>query len=58
MLALDHDQRIQHVQVQHVPGTDMLLYHIEAGLFDIHVLDSVALTKNQHFIKAAPQIWY
>ena len=28
-------QQRQHVEVQHVPGADLLLDHVEAGAFDV-----------------------
>jgi len=36
VLALDHREQRQHALVQHVPGADLLLDHVEAGLFDVH----------------------
>ena len=33
-------QQVQHVGIQHVPGTDLLLDHVEAGLFDVHLKGS------------------
>ena len=30
-------QQVEHVGVEHVPGTNLLLDHVEAGLFDVHV---------------------
>ena len=37
LFALDHVQQVEHVLVQHVPRTDLLFDHVEAGLFDIHL---------------------
>jgi hypothetical protein len=35
-LALDHEQGIQDVGVQHLAGAQLLLDHVEPGLFEIH----------------------
>jgi len=34
--AAHGDQGLQHVVVQHVPGADLLLDHVVAGLFEVH----------------------
>ena len=37
-VRLEHGQsQVEHVGVEHVPGTNLLLDHVEAGLFDVHV---------------------
>ena len=36
VLALDDRQQRQDVLVEHLPGADLLLDHVEAGLLDVH----------------------
>jgi hypothetical protein len=36
IFALDDRQQLQHMGVEHVPGADLLLDHVEAGLFEVH----------------------
>jgi hypothetical protein len=36
VLALDDRQQMQHMGVEHVPGADLLLDHVETGLFQVH----------------------
>jgi hypothetical protein len=35
LLALDRRQQVQHVRIQHVPGTHLLLDHVEACALDV-----------------------
>ena len=32
----DHVQQVQHLLVQYFPGPDLILDHVETGLFDVH----------------------
>ncbi len=36
IFTLDDREQIQHVLVEHFPGTDLLFDHVETRLFDIH----------------------
>ena len=36
VLAAHGGQQAQHGAIQHIPGADLLLNHVEAGLFDVH----------------------
>jgi hypothetical protein len=36
VFPFDHGQQGQHLAVEHLPGADLLLDHIESGLFEIH----------------------
>jgi hypothetical protein len=36
VLALDRVKNRQHLRIQHLPGADLLLDHVEASLFHIH----------------------
>src|SRR5258706_1921947 len=36
LLARQHIEQIEHVLVEHLPGTDLLLHHIRACLLEIH----------------------
>ena len=35
LFALDDEQQIEHRLVEHVPGSHLLLNHVEARLFDV-----------------------
>src|SRR5579859_2153613 len=36
LLARHDVEQVEHVLVEYVPGPDLLLDHVEAGLFDVH----------------------
>ncbi len=36
VFAFDDGQQVEHVGVEHVPRTDLLLDHVEPGFFDVH----------------------
>jgi hypothetical protein len=38
VLAVHDVQQLQHAGIEHVPGADLLLDHVEAGLFDVHLV--------------------
>jgi hypothetical protein len=55
ILALDDGEDREHVLIQHLPGADLLLDHVEAGLLDVHpgilgceALPSVAPSDHPH----------
>ncbi len=35
-LALDRHQEVEHVLIQHLPGADLLLDHVEARFLEVH----------------------
>jgi hypothetical protein len=35
-LALDDEEHIEHVRVEHLPGAQLLLDHVVAGLLEVH----------------------
>jgi hypothetical protein len=41
LFALDHEQYVEHVGIQHLAGTQLLLDHVEAGLFEIHDISGI-----------------
>jgi hypothetical protein len=41
VLALDDGEQFEHARIQHIPGADLLLDHVEAGLFDVHGRDAM-----------------
>jgi hypothetical protein len=48
----DRRQQGQHLAVQHFPGADLLLDHVKAGLFDVHlgrVLEKESLKECKEF---------
>jgi hypothetical protein len=36
LLAADAHQHVEHAKIQHLPGADLLLDHVEPCLFEIH----------------------
>lgn len=42
VLALHLEQQLEHARVQHLPGADLLLDHVEARLLDVHARDAVS----------------
>jgi hypothetical protein len=36
IFTLDHVEQVQHLLVQYFPGPDLILDHVETGLFDVH----------------------
>jgi hypothetical protein len=36
LLAADAHQQVEHVEIQHLPGADLLLDHVEPCFFEIH----------------------
>lgn len=57
VLAVNDLQQLQHAGIEHVPGADLLLDHVEAGLFEVHLIlrGSVGQTEKQNSRGEAPQ---